>query len=112
MIPSAFEYMAPTTLREALSLLAAHPDEAKLLAGGHSLIPLLKLRLAAPAYLIDLGRIPDLAYIREDGGRLYIGPMTTHYTLETSSLLLQRVLARAQGGYDDSPQRSQRTQSK
>lgn len=93
MIPSAFEYMAPTTLQEAISLLATHRDEAKLLAGGHSLIPLVKLRLAAPKYLIDLGRIPDLAYIREAGGHLFIGPMTTHYTLETSGLLRERVPA-------------------
>ena len=93
MIPSAFEYMAPTTLQEALSLLSTHKDEAKVLAGGHSLLPLMKLRLAAPAYLIDLGRIPDLAYIRESGGRIQIGPMTTHFMVESSAMLQQRLMA-------------------
>jgi carbon-monoxide dehydrogenase medium subunit len=93
MIPSAFEYMAPMTLQEAVSLLSTHRDEAKLLAGGHSLLPMMKLRLAAPAYLIDLGRIPDLAYIRESGGRLHIGPMTTHFMVESSEMLRQRLTA-------------------
>ena len=93
MIPSAFEYLSPRTLQEAISLLGTHRDEAKLLAGGHSLIPLLKLRLAAPKYLIDLGRIPDLAYVREAGGRIHIGAMTTHYTIETSSFLRERIAA-------------------
>ncbi len=93
MIPSAFEYLAPTTLQEAISLLMTYPEESKLLAGGHSLIPLLKLRLTAPKYLIDLGRIPDLAYIQEMGGRIRIGAMSTHYTIETSPLLRQRMPA-------------------
>jgi aerobic carbon-monoxide dehydrogenase medium subunit len=93
MIPSAFEYMAPMTVQEAVSLLSTHKDEAKLLAGGHSLLPMMKLRLAAPAYLIDLGRIPDLAYIRESGGRLHIGPMTTHFMVESSEMLRQRLTA-------------------
>jgi carbon-monoxide dehydrogenase medium subunit len=93
MIPSAFEYLAPTTLQEALTLLSTHKDEAKVLAGGHSLLPLMKLRLTAPAYLIDLGRIPDLAYIREGGGRIQIGPLTTHFMLESSDLLRQRLTA-------------------
>jgi carbon-monoxide dehydrogenase medium subunit len=93
MIPSAFEYIAPATLQEAVSLLSTHKDEAKLLAGGHSLLPMMKLRLAAPAYLIDLGRIPDLAYIRDSGGRLLIGPMTTHFMVESSDLLRQRLTA-------------------
>jgi aerobic carbon-monoxide dehydrogenase medium subunit len=93
MIPSPFEYVAPTTLQEAVSLLSTHRDEAKLLAGGHSLLPMMKLRLAAPAYLIDLGRIPDLAYLRESGGRLYLGPMTTHFMIETSDVLKQRLTA-------------------
>lgn len=96
MIPSAFEYLAPTTLQEALSLLSTHKDAAKVLAGGHSLLPMMKLRLAAPAYLIDLGRIPDLAYIREHDGRIQIGPLTTHYMVETSDLLRQRLTALAE----------------
>jgi carbon-monoxide dehydrogenase medium subunit len=93
MIPSAFEYLAPTTLQEAISLLSTHKDEAKLLAGGHSLLPMMKLRLAAPAYLIDLGRIPNLAYIRESGGRIQIGSMTTHFMVESSDTLRQRLTA-------------------
>jgi carbon-monoxide dehydrogenase medium subunit len=93
MIPSAFEYLAPTTLQEALSLLSTHKDEAKLLAGGHSLLPMMKLRLAAPAYLIDLGRIPELAYIRDSGGRIHIGPMATHFMVESSAMLRQRLTA-------------------
>jgi aerobic carbon-monoxide dehydrogenase medium subunit len=96
MIPSAFEYMAPTTLQEALTLLSTHKDEAKVLAGGHSLLPMMKLRLAAPAYLIDLGRIPNLAYIRESGGRIEIGPLTTHFMVESSALLRQRLTALAE----------------
>jgi aerobic carbon-monoxide dehydrogenase medium subunit len=93
MIPSAFEYMAPTSLQEALTLLSTHKDEAKVLAGGHSLLPMMKLRLAAPAYLIDLGRIPNLAYIRESDGRIHIGPLTTHFMVESSALLRQRLTA-------------------
>jgi aerobic carbon-monoxide dehydrogenase medium subunit len=63
------------------------------LAGGHSLLPMMKLRLASPAYVIDLGRIPNLAYIRENGERIQIGPMTTHYLIESSNLLRQRLTA-------------------
>src|SRR6185295_18099989 len=87
MIPSQFDYVAPKTLDEAISLLARNPEEAKILAGGHSLIPARKLRLAMPQMLIDLGRIKDLSYIREDGGRISIGAMTTHYQLESSDRL-------------------------
>ena len=87
MIPAQFEYVAPKTLDEAISLLAKNPDEAKILAGGHSLIPAMKLRLAMPQMLIDIGRIKDLSYIREDGGRILIGAMTTHYQLESSDRL-------------------------
>ena len=84
MIPTQFDYVAPTTLAEAISLLAEHPDDAKILAGGHSLIPAMKLRLAQPQLLIDIGRIKDLAYIREEDGQLRIGAMTTHYELESA----------------------------
>jgi len=87
MIPSQFDYQAPATLDEALNLLAANPDEAKILAGGHSLIPAMKLRLAQPTFLIDIGRIKDLAYIREEGEQIAIGATTTHYALESSALL-------------------------
>ncbi|MGH9873029.1 MAG: FAD binding domain-containing protein [Pyrinomonadaceae bacterium] len=89
MIPAQFDYQAPTTIAEALTLLAANPDEAKLLAGGHSLIPAMKLRLAQPGMLIDIGRIKDLAYIRAEGDQIAIGATTTHYQIESSTLLQQ-----------------------
>lgn len=89
MIPAQFDYQAPKSLDEAISLLAQHPDEAKILAGGHSLIPAMKLRLAQPGLLVDIGRIKDLAYIREEGSRISIGAMTTHYQIESSALLKQ-----------------------
>ncbi|MGH9929679.1 MAG: FAD binding domain-containing protein [Pyrinomonadaceae bacterium] len=87
MIPAQFDYQAPSTIDEALNLLAANPDEAKILAGGHSLIPAMKLRLAQPGMLVDIGRIKDLAYIREEADQIAIGAMTTHYQLESSALL-------------------------
>src|SRR5215210_4450205 len=87
MIPASFDYVAPATLDEALSLLAERTDDAKILAGGHSLIPAMKLRLAQPAMLIDIGRINDLSYIREEDGQVRIGAMTTHYQLESSARL-------------------------
>lgn len=89
MIPANFDYVAAKSLDEALSLLAHHKDDAKLLAGGHSLLPALKLRLAQPKVLIDIGRIKDLSYIREQVGQIHIGAMTTHFQIETSDLLRQ-----------------------
>src|SRR5437762_8373583 len=85
MIPTEFDYVRAGTLDEAISLLAKNED-AKILAGGHSLIPAMKLRLAAPPMLIDIGRIKDLSYIRENG-QIRIGAMTTHYQIESSDLL-------------------------
>jgi carbon-monoxide dehydrogenase medium subunit len=87
MIPAQFDYLTPATLSEAVALLSQHPDEAKILAGGHSLIPAMKLRLATPQILIDIGRIKDLSYIREEGGQIRVGAMTTHYQLEASDRL-------------------------
>ena len=87
MIPAAFEYHVPKSLDEALRLLDQHGDEAKVLAGGHSLLPLMKLRLAAPRFVIDIGRIRPLDYIREEGGRVLIGALATHAAIETSSVL-------------------------
>ena len=84
MIPQQFEYSAPKTLDEALGLLA---EGAKPLAGGMSLIPMMKLRLASPEHLVDLGRIKDLSYIREQGGELHIGATTTHHDVESSPLI-------------------------
>lgn len=89
MIPASFDYLAPKTIDEAVGLLAQHGDEAKILAGGHSLIPAMKLRLAQPQLLIDIGRISDLAYIREEGDQIRIGALTTHYQLESSDRLKQ-----------------------
>ncbi len=93
MIPAAFEYHRPRTLQEAVALLAAKGEGAKVLAGGHSLLPLMKFRLARPAALIDLGRIPELAGIREADGAIRIGPMATHASLAGSDLLRRRFTA-------------------
>jgi aerobic carbon-monoxide dehydrogenase medium subunit len=87
MIPAAFDYFRPRTLEEAVSLLGRHGEDAKVLAGGHSLIPAMKLRLAQPKTIIDLGRITGLNYIRETDGRIAIGAMATHYDVESSTLL-------------------------
>ena len=84
MIPQTFEYTAPKTLDEAVALAEGG---AKLLAGGMSLIPMMKLRLAAPEHLVDLGRIKDLNYIREEGGALHIGATATHHSVESSALV-------------------------
>ena len=86
MIAAQFDYVRANTLDEALALLAQNED-AKILAGGHSLIPAMKLRLAQPPLLIDLARIKDLSYIREEGGQIRLGAMTTHYQIESSDLL-------------------------
>ena len=87
MIAAQFDYKVPKSLDEAVSLLAADPDGAKILAGGHSLIPAMKLRLAQPQTLIDIARLKDLAYIREEGDQILIGATTTHYQIESSELL-------------------------
>jgi carbon-monoxide dehydrogenase medium subunit len=87
MIPASFEYHAPKTLDEALRLVERHGDEAKLLAGGHSLLPLMKLRLAAPRYVIDIGHLRGMSYIREENGQIAIGALTTHAEIEDSALL-------------------------
>lgn len=85
MKPAAFDYWAPRTLDEALSLLAEHADAAKPLAGGQSLIPAMNFRLAAPAVLVDLNGIPELSYIREEDDALHIGAMTRQRELERSA---------------------------
>jgi carbon-monoxide dehydrogenase medium subunit len=88
MIPAQFDYARANTLDEALSLLAQNED-AKILAGGHSLIPAMKLRLTQPSLLVDIARIKDLAYIREEDGQIRIGAATTHYQIESSDSLKQ-----------------------
>jgi len=90
MYPASFEYSAPVTLDEALSILDQHGDEAKLLAGGQSLIPLMKLRFAAPGMLVDLNRIPGLDGLAEQDGFLHIGPLVRHRACERSELLRER----------------------
>src|SRR5436305_4105326 len=87
MIPASFDYHSPQTLEDALALLQGHPDDAKVLSGGQSLLPLLKLRLGAAGHLIDIGRIPGLEYIREEGGVLKIGGRTRESALEHSDLI-------------------------
>ena len=91
MIPAPFEYRRASSAEEALSLLAEHGDEAKLLAGGHSLLPLMKLRLATPAFLVDVGRVSDLSYIHDEGGEVRIGALTRHHDVEHSELLQSEV---------------------
>lgn len=86
MIAAQFDYVRANTLDEALSLLAQN-GEARILAGGHSLIPAMKLRLAQPPLLVDISRIQDLSYIREEDDQIRIGAMTTHYQIESSDLL-------------------------
>lgn len=90
MIPGAFEYHAPQSIREATALLAKLGDDAKVLSGGQSLIPLMKLRLASPRHLVDINRIPDLAYIREADGVLVLGALVRESDLEDSQLVRTR----------------------
>ena len=87
MIPASFDYHRPGTLDEALGLLSRHGDQAKLLSGGMSLLPMLKLRLASFAHLVDIGRVPGLDFIKEEGGFLKIGAMTRQAALERSDLI-------------------------
>ena len=96
MIPAAFEYKRAGSVDEAVELLGSDPD-AKLLAGGHSLIPLLRLRFARPSLLVDVGRLDELRYIREDGDTIAIGALTRHADLASNAVLAERCapLARA-----------------
>ncbi|MFP3900027.1 MAG: FAD binding domain-containing protein [Acidimicrobiia bacterium] len=91
MIPAAFDYQQATSVDEAVDLLARHGDDAKLLAGGHSLLPLMRLRLAAPEVVIDIGRVRDLSYVREDGDQVRIGALTRHHDIATAEVLRTRV---------------------
>ncbi len=111
MIPAAFDYKRPTSAEEAISLVAEYGDEAKFLAGGHSLLPLMKLRLAQPSVLIDIGRLSDLSYIREDGDQIAIGALTRHMDVEKSTVLAEHVplLAHATGYVGDSQVRHRGT---
>jgi carbon-monoxide dehydrogenase medium subunit len=90
MVPAAFEYYAPRSLEDAVNFLTRHRDDVKILSGGQSLMPLLKMRLSKPAYIVDIGRIPGLDTIVEDSGQLVIGGLVTHAQIEASQLLKQK----------------------
>ncbi|HEY8691167.1 MAG TPA: xanthine dehydrogenase family protein subunit M [Chloroflexota bacterium] len=96
MYPASFEYLAPSSLQEAISLLGQHGDDAKLLAGGHSLIPAMKLRLQEPKYLVDISRLPGMSGIREQGNQLVIGALTLHADVASSDIVRRRVPGLAQ----------------
>jgi carbon-monoxide dehydrogenase medium subunit len=87
MIPPSFEYLRPKTVPEAVAMLEQHGDEAKILSGGQSLIPMMKLRLARPGFLVDINRIAGLSYVKEDGGYLKIGGLTREAELEASPIV-------------------------
>ncbi|GAA1919924.1 xanthine dehydrogenase family protein subunit M [Nocardioides lentus] len=89
MIPAQFDYLAPTTVEEAVSALAEHGDEAKIIAGGQSLLPVLRLRLNAPEMIIDLGRIEALRGVRDDGDAIVIGAMTPHAAVQKDPLVAE-----------------------
>jgi aerobic carbon-monoxide dehydrogenase medium subunit len=91
VIPAKFDYVRAGSPDEAISALAEHGDDAKLLAGGHSLLPLMKLRLATPSVLVDVGRINELSYIRENNGQVVVGALTRHRDVETSPTLAEHV---------------------
>ena len=91
MIPPSFTYKRATSVDEALSLAAEHGEDAKYLAGGHSLLPLMKLRFAAPSVLIDVGRLADLSYITDNGTHVAIGALTRHHDVSTSELLAKEI---------------------
>jgi carbon-monoxide dehydrogenase medium subunit len=105
MIPPAFDYHAPRSVADALRLLADLGPDAKLLAGGHSLLPMMKLRFAQPSHLIDLGKIPDLRGIAQVGSEIHIGAMTTEHELLNSALLAAKVPLLVEGaGWIADPQ--------
>src|ERR671915_31026 len=90
MITGSFDYFAPRSIPEAIKLLSAHRDDVKVLSGGQSLLPLMKMRLSKPAYIVDIGKIPGLDGIVEEGNSLVLGALVTHGQLEYSELLQQR----------------------
>ena len=91
MIPAAFDYKRASSAQEAIALIGQYGDEAKFLAGGHSLIPLMKLRLAQPTVLVDIGRVKDLSYVKDAGDHIAIGALTRHMDVEKSPVLAQHV---------------------
>ena len=111
MIPPGFAYSRAASAEEAISLLGQHGDEAKLLAGGHSLLPLMKLRLAAPARLIDIGEVDDLSYVEDRGDHLAVGALTRHRDVERSEVLAEHLplLAHVAGHVGDPQVRNRGT---
>ena len=103
MIPAAFDYVRAGSAAEAISLIGEHGSDAKFLAVGHSLLPLMKLRLAQPSVLVDIGRVKDLSYIKDAGDHIAIGALTRHMDVETSKVLAQHapLLAHAAGHVGD-----------
>ncbi len=103
MIPASFQYLRASTVDEALTLLASHGDDAKVLAGGHSLLPLMKLRLAAPEYLVDIGPLDELRYVRLDGDEVVIGALSRYSALVQDPVLLEHapLLAHVSGEVGD-----------
>jgi carbon-monoxide dehydrogenase medium subunit len=99
MIPAPFRYERADSVAHAVSLLAEHGEDAKLLAGGHSLIPMMRLRLARPSVLVDIGRVGELSYVRDEGDEVAIGAATTHHDVHHSPVLQEHVpiLAHAAG---------------
>jgi aerobic carbon-monoxide dehydrogenase medium subunit len=111
VIPAPFDYQKAGSVDEAVGLLAEHGDEAKLLAGGHSLLPLMKLRLALPQLLVDIGGLRDLSFVEADDGEVRIGALTRHHDVATSELLGEQVplLAHVAGQIGDPPVRHRGT---
>ena len=103
MIPAAFSYVRAESVDDAVALLAEHGDDAKLLAGGHSLLPLMKLRLATPSVLVDVGRLDDLSFVRDDGDTIAVGGLTRHHDVQHDALLREHapLLAAAAGEVGD-----------
>src|SRR5438093_1746845 len=111
MYPASFEYLGPNRIDEAVQLLERHGEDAKLLAGGQSLVPMMKLRLARPKYLIDINRIPNLSRITEESGYIRCGAMTRHVQIEESPLIREKIpmLCEAAGAIGDAQVRDRGT---
>ena len=111
MYPAVFEYLKPSSISEAIALLQQHGEDAKLLAGGQSLVPMMKLRIARPKFLIDIHRISDLNYIREETGQIRCGAMTRHVQIEESELIRNKIpmLCEAAGAIGDAQVRNRGT---
>ena len=111
MYPATFEYLKPSSISEAIALLQTYGEDAKLLAGGQSLVPMMKLRIARPRYLIDIHRIADLNYIREEAGQIRCGAMTRHVQVEESDLIRNKIpmLCEAAGAIGDAQVRNRGT---